>query len=47
MKEFVFSKEMARQFALDIYDQLMEDIKAQEERDSGSDEQYREEGVAA
>ena len=51
MKTVVFSKEMARQFALDIFDQLILDIKKKQEetqtpKDS-SDEQQQMKGEAA
>jgi hypothetical protein len=44
----VISKEQARQFALDIYDQLILDIKKEQDattqKESGLDEQCCEEG---
>ena len=51
MYTVTISKEMARQFALDIYDQLLLDIKKEQrskvKEESGADEQSREEGRAA
>ena len=55
MKAIVLSKDQARQFALDIFDVLIQDIKARKEKqaestnnnDSGTNQQGREEGRAA
>jgi hypothetical protein len=49
MKEINFSKEQAHQFALDIFDVLVRDIKAEEnnQETTGAVEQCREERRAA
>ena len=47
MMTITFSNEIARQFALDIYDQFILDIKEQEENEFSTDAQNCEEGRAA